>query len=92
VPSQYAKDAKAAGLDIMTWTLERSGRIREEVLPTQSFLLLSDHAGCPEERRRHHGHTGRAGTTGGHSRHLLRLVRNRQLLCELHGSEVVGQC
>jgi len=25
VPSQYAKDAKAAGLDIITWTLERSG-------------------------------------------------------------------
>lgn len=25
VPSQYATDAKAAGLDIITWTLERSG-------------------------------------------------------------------
>ncbi len=25
VPSQYAKDAKAAGLNILTWTLERSG-------------------------------------------------------------------
>jgi glycerophosphoryl diester phosphodiesterase len=25
VPSQYAMDAKAAGLDIITWTLERSG-------------------------------------------------------------------
>jgi glycerophosphoryl diester phosphodiesterase len=25
VPSQYAKDAKAAGLNIITWTLERSG-------------------------------------------------------------------
>ena len=35
VPSQYAKNAKAAGLDIITWTLERSGRIVEEVLPTQ---------------------------------------------------------
>ncbi len=35
VPSQYAKDAKAAGLDIITWTLERSGRIAEEVLPTK---------------------------------------------------------
>ncbi len=35
VPSQYAKDARAAGLDIITWTLERSGRIREEVLPTK---------------------------------------------------------
>lgn len=35
VPSQYAKDAKAAGLDIITWTLERSGRIAEDVLPTK---------------------------------------------------------
>ncbi|MFO0688650.1 MAG: glycerophosphodiester phosphodiesterase family protein [Myxococcota bacterium] len=35
VPSQYAKDARAAGLDIITWTLERSGRIVEEVLPTR---------------------------------------------------------
>jgi glycerophosphoryl diester phosphodiesterase len=35
VPSEYARHAKAAGLDIITWTLERSGRIREEVLPTQ---------------------------------------------------------
>src|SRR6266568_2568761 len=35
VPSQYARDARAAGLDIITWTLERSGRIVEEVLPTK---------------------------------------------------------
>jgi len=35
VPSQYARDAKAAGLGIITWTLERSGRIVEEVLPTR---------------------------------------------------------
>jgi len=35
VPSRYAKDAKAAGLEIITWTLERSGRIVEEVLPTK---------------------------------------------------------
>jgi glycerophosphoryl diester phosphodiesterase len=25
VPSQYARNAKAAGLDIITWTIERSG-------------------------------------------------------------------
>jgi len=35
VPSLYAKEAKQAGLDIITWTLERSGRIVEEVLPTK---------------------------------------------------------
>jgi glycerophosphoryl diester phosphodiesterase len=35
VPSQYAKDAKAAHLDIITWTLERSGRVVEDILPTK---------------------------------------------------------
>jgi glycerophosphoryl diester phosphodiesterase len=35
VPSQYTKDAKKAGLGLITWTLERSGRIVEEVLPTK---------------------------------------------------------
>jgi glycerophosphoryl diester phosphodiesterase len=35
VPSLYAKEAKAAGLDIITWTIERSGRIVEDVLPTK---------------------------------------------------------
>lgn len=29
VPSQYAQDAKKAGLDIITWTLERSGLLAE---------------------------------------------------------------
>jgi glycerophosphoryl diester phosphodiesterase len=32
VPSKYAQKAKAAKLDIITWTLERSGRIVEDVL------------------------------------------------------------
>lgn len=41
VPSQYAKDAKAAGLDIITWTIERSGRIKEEVLPTKGTAAPS---------------------------------------------------
>jgi glycerophosphoryl diester phosphodiesterase len=36
VPSQYAKDVKTANLDIITWTLERSGRIVQEVLPTRA--------------------------------------------------------
>jgi glycerophosphoryl diester phosphodiesterase len=29
VPSTYAKEAKAAGLDIITWTLERSGLLKD---------------------------------------------------------------
>lgn len=39
--SLYAKEAKAAGLDIITWTLERSGRIIEDVLPTKGTASLS---------------------------------------------------
>jgi glycerophosphoryl diester phosphodiesterase len=35
VPSTYAKNAKAARLDLITWTLERSGRIVQDVLPTK---------------------------------------------------------
>ncbi|MEL7312311.1 MAG: glycerophosphodiester phosphodiesterase family protein [Pseudomonadota bacterium] len=33
VPSKYAKRAKRAGLDIISWTTERSGRVREEIIP-----------------------------------------------------------
>jgi len=32
VPSEYAKAARKAGLDIITWTTERSGRLFEDVL------------------------------------------------------------
>jgi len=31
--SEYALNAKAAGLDIISWSLERSGRIDEDVIP-----------------------------------------------------------
>ena len=43
VPSQYAWNAKAAKLDIITWTLERSGRIVEEVLPTKGTATPSSY-------------------------------------------------
>ena len=32
VPSEYAMNAKAADLDIISWTTERSGRIKQDVL------------------------------------------------------------
>jgi glycerophosphoryl diester phosphodiesterase len=35
VPSDYARNTKTARLKVITWTLERSGRIVEEVLPTK---------------------------------------------------------
>lgn len=31
VPSSYARNARAAGLDIITWTIERSGRLNEDM-------------------------------------------------------------
>src|SRR5215813_419561 len=37
VPSAYAKAARKADLEIITWTLERSGRIVQEVIPNRDF-------------------------------------------------------
>jgi len=39
VPSEYARNAKAAGLDIITWTLERSGILA--VRPDEEFYYQS---------------------------------------------------
>ncbi|MEL6186901.1 MAG: glycerophosphodiester phosphodiesterase family protein [Myxococcota bacterium] len=33
VQSKYARRAKRAGLDIISWTTERSGRVNEEIIP-----------------------------------------------------------
>jgi len=33
VPSDYAENARSAGLGIISWTTERSGRVREDVVP-----------------------------------------------------------
>lgn len=41
VPSAYAKEAKKAGLDIITWTIERSGRINEDVKVDQQYYFQS---------------------------------------------------
>ncbi|MFK7892981.1 MAG: glycerophosphodiester phosphodiesterase family protein [Granulosicoccus sp.] len=36
VPSEYAMNAKAAGLDIISWTTERSGRLIQDVVQSSS--------------------------------------------------------
>jgi glycerophosphoryl diester phosphodiesterase len=36
VPSTYAQRAKQAGLELISWTTERSGRIAEEVLANEA--------------------------------------------------------
>jgi glycerophosphoryl diester phosphodiesterase len=41
VLSKYARAARAAGFEIITWTLERSGRINEEVIPSKDFYCQS---------------------------------------------------
>ena len=43
VPSRYASNAKAAKLDIITWTLERSSRSVEEALPTKGTAAPSSY-------------------------------------------------
>ena len=94
VPSQYARNAKAANLDIITWTLERSGRIVEEVLPTKGTASPSFYyqttLDALAQRWRHPGHARRAGQAGRHSRHLLRLGGDGDVLRQLHGPEVAA--
>jgi len=41
VPSRYAEAAKAAGLDIITWTLERSGLLRDAAGPPPTYYYQS---------------------------------------------------
>lgn len=49
VPSQYSKDAKAAGLDIIAWTLERSG-ILANVPPNEFYYQTITPAISPRRR------------------------------------------
>ena len=84
VPSQAARNAKAAGLDIITWSLERSGTPRQ---PQQRFLLSDDRTG-DHPRGRPDARHRRAGATGRRARHLRRLAGRGHVLRQLHGSEV----
>ncbi len=48
IPSAYAKEAKRLGLDIISWSLERSGRINEDVLsPDKKSATFFYHATTP---------------------------------------------
>ena len=48
VPSEYAMNAKAAGLDIISWSLERSGRIDEDVIPADGAYYYDTTVGALE--------------------------------------------
>ena len=84
VPSQYARNAKAAGLDIITWTLERSGILADG---NNGFYYQTIRLGHQARRRRDEG-ARRPRQGRRHPRHLLGLGRDRDLLRQLHGAEV----
>ena len=94
-PRSTPRTPRRPGLGIITWTLERSGRIVEEVLPTKGTAAPSYYyqttLDALTQRRRYHDHARRAGQAGRHPRHLLRLGGQRQLLRELHGPQVSVQ-
>lgn len=46
VPSDYAKKARSAGLGIISWTAERSGRVREEIVPANGAFYYETTVGA----------------------------------------------
>ncbi len=83
VPSAYAKAAKAAGLDLIGWSLERDGPLHKGGGFYHSSVKPAD-----RPRRRHADGAGCACQTGRRPRHVLGLAGDDDVLCELHGNEV----
>ena len=78
VPSEYAKAARAAGLDIITWSLERSGPLNAGGgFYYQSIKAATDHDGDRVQPAR------RAGQAGRRPRRVLRLAGDHDILCKL---------
>lgn len=48
VPSDYAKKASSAGLGMISWTTERSGRVREEIVPAGGAFYYATTVGALE--------------------------------------------
>ena len=84
VPSEYAKAAKAAGLDLIGWSLERDGPLHKG---GGFYHSRSDQR---RSRRRHADGAGCAGETGRRPRHVFGLAGDDDVLCELYGDEVKG--
>ena len=85
VPSEYAKAAKAAGLELIGWSLERDGPLNKGGGFYHQLGQVSDRS-----RRRHADRARCAGQTGRRARHVLGLAGDDDVLCELHGDEVRG--
>ena len=85
VPSPYAKAATEAGLEIITWSLERSGPLNGGGgWYYQSIADAIDGDGKMLRDRR------RAGAGRRRCRHLLRLAGDGDLLRELHGPRLTA--
>ena len=84
VPSQAARDARAAGLDLITWTLERSGILADG--NNGFYYQTIDHG--DQARRGPLQGDRRACAAGGDSRRVLGLGSARDVLRQLHGPEV----
>ena len=73
VPSKYAIAARVAGLEIITWTLERSGRINEEVVPNKTSITRHSFRPSRRTRRCRTMEPSCPRPAGRDPRHLLRL-------------------
>ena len=91
VPLQYAQEAKAPGLDIITWTVERSGRIVEEVLPTEGTSSPSFYYSTFDALDNDEAAPDAPDVLAKRSASLdfLRLVSDGDLIRQLHGLEIV---
>ena len=76
VPSRSARAARAAGLEIVTWTLERSGNL---AAPNKGFYYRTIDAAVTREGRRLRGRR-RARARRRRARNLFRLAGDGQLL------------
>ena len=88
VPSRAARAARAAGLDIITWTLERSGNL---AAPNNGFYYRTIDAAITREGDVMRGRR-RARARRRRARHLLRLAGDRQLLRGLRRFALKAAC
>ena len=88
VPSQYARDIKNTGFDIITWSFERADLRRGAA--NAGFYYLFDPTGRAVKKDSDmYKALDALAQQGRRPRHLLRLAGDRDLLRELHGAGVV---
>ena len=87
VESGRVTSAKYSGLDIITWTFERSD-LRQGASRAGFYYLFDPQGTRDQERQRYVQSPGCLGAQNPHLRHLFRLARYRYLLRQLYGTEV----